>query len=368
MKCISLFSRKGGVGKTSITLSAAIQLAARGKKVAVIESDTQGAMLNHVLRLAQDWDKANDDFKLRLADQYGNVARWNNYLDASSNLGKVLSPLHVSPSVRPDIAELLRKNVHIAALSCAPKDLAKANNRFVMNEDGPNAYFARLNRCVEELHNEAFDYVFIDNTQGLSFAPGVSISWFLEAALREKYEKRNLTFHAWFVSGPGWFDISLLLYEINIYSEFIQNAHPTLIVNRGRRDWLRDVVGDEGTSMELPLGHLFPLKEMGTTQRAALSRRFFASPLWLAIMKEDAFGPMYEQFVCECNLNLALLPFSPAIEVATIAPQEHEGNGVERWSGIVDHMDQLVANVGCYEREFVEPAAACALSREDPTS
>ena len=119
--------------------------------------------------------------------------------------------------------------------------------------------------------------------------------------------------------------------------------------------------------MELRLGGLFRLKDYEQKQRAALSRRFFASPLWLSIMKDTAFGPMYERFVCDCDLRLALLGvFSPAIEMATIAPQEHDGNGVERWSGLVDHMDQLVANVACYEREFIEPAALSAISQENP--
>src|ERR1019366_2163059 len=115
-------------------------------------------------------------FKLRRAEQYGNVARWGSYLEGASDLDKVLSPLHVASSVRPDIADLLREDIYTAALSCAPKDLARLNNRFVMNSDGASLYLTRMNRCVEELHAKNFDYVFIDNTQGLSFAPGVSIS------------------------------------------------------------------------------------------------------------------------------------------------------------------------------------------------
>ena len=48
---ITIHSRVGGVGKTSIAFSAAIQLAAMGKKTALVELDTQGPQLLHMLPL-----------------------------------------------------------------------------------------------------------------------------------------------------------------------------------------------------------------------------------------------------------------------------------------------------------------------------
>src|SRR5262245_56469106 len=61
---ISVHSRKGGVGKTSIGMSTAIQLAALSKKVAFLDLDTLGTYLSQSLPFKADLVRENGIFKL----------------------------------------------------------------------------------------------------------------------------------------------------------------------------------------------------------------------------------------------------------------------------------------------------------------
>ena len=84
LRIISIHSRKGGVGKTSIALSAALQLAAKGKRVALLELDSQGGHWSQVLRLERDWKPRTRRGKSRtwslVKEGYDSRPRLNDYL------------------------------------------------------------------------------------------------------------------------------------------------------------------------------------------------------------------------------------------------------------------------------------------------
>src|SRR4051812_31655290 len=90
MNIVTVHSRKGGVGKSTIALSSGLQLAARGKRVALVEMDTQGCGLNQYLRLAGEWKADGSD----LSDSYALRQRVNDFLITdNTRFGDVLTPL-----------------------------------------------------------------------------------------------------------------------------------------------------------------------------------------------------------------------------------------------------------------------------------
>jgi cellulose biosynthesis protein BcsQ len=343
MEIITIHSRKGGVGKSSIALSAALQVSALGHKVALIELDSQGSGFNQYLRLANDW--SNDETGLSvLADGYAKrprVDKWLLDFDVTANIAKTLTSLLLLRCDDPEFANLkrevdnVRNNLCIGPLSCFPSDLNKLNTEFVMLPSGRRKLHGQLDRLIEQLYKEGYRYAFLDQTQGLSFTPGSTLSWALEQPFKRKSDSW-FRFHVWFVSGPGWADTGLLLYEATIYTEFLRPVTPILIVNRNRADWIYG---------EYERGDTHVLGQKGESENVGL--RLFSTPMWTHI--NIPMTDLYERFSTLC-LKVALLGWDKTVEPSMIAPHPTGRTSKE----------QLQINFDTVEKEFILPALKAA--------
>lgn len=282
---ISIHSRKGGVGKTSIGMSTAIQLAALGYKVAFLDLDTMGAHLSQSLPFKDDLQE--EDGVLKFSREREGKYKDKVYLVTRlfpSNAGRNVSRpsvdsiaqhLAIESTVR-DMASsdgigrrlaMIEDNLNLFPMSPYIRDIDLVN-RLALSRDGQNTYREALAELLSELDSANYNYVIMDNSPGLSFNPGVS----LHTAILEPKKGRRV--FNWFVGNAPWWEHGLIVYEINIYSRLLAklDTKTTLIVNRVGQKWLDDE--------QFSVGEYVPI-ESGSKQFTKLACRLFSTPMWM---------------------------------------------------------------------------------------
>jgi hypothetical protein len=328
MTTVSTHSRKGGVGKTSIILSAVIQLAAKGKKVAVLDLDTQGAYLSQGLPLRRDYLQENHSLRFNLErhgapDVADYVKRpWWSWMvtgDPFKRTGKSSIPLEecrtglaIDDSVRKNMAHSLRvplrnieENLHLFLLSPYLRDLDNLN-KMVFSGEGQKVYRGFLSRAQVEMRDLGYEYLFLDNSSGLSFNPGNNLAWILEEARRA----RDGSFITWLVTGPPWWEQGLVIYEVNVFAGALARCFPTLIVNRVAGPW----IGKEAFA---------PGKRVAIGREQEFTKEFasksFAIPIWFTAGKKFDVKDLIPN-----TMSVAILGESLEIRDASLRPEDVE--------------------------------------------
>ena len=207
MKVISVHSVSGGVGKTTIALSSAIQLAKSGSKVALIELPS-----NSVLR-----DRLNLESNLINGENYRGL--FSGEIQIRSN----------------DLGFGLQKLYFVVSDSSLSSEEV-FNDRHITTSVGRSEFHGLLSQLLSTLRNQEFDHVFFDSHPGLSYFPGVQLSFMLDDRGR-KYDQ-----HVWFACGPKEPDIRKTLYELNIYWSHMKDVWPKIIVNYWYHDHEPNIV------------------------------------------------------------------------------------------------------------------------------
>jgi hypothetical protein len=284
---ISLHSRKGGTGKTSVGLSVAFQLAARGHRVAYLDLDTQGSHLTQCLPLDRDM-KLGDDGSLefqpapdKARPRYGNRLTLSDYIVGAKQAGRavttrdVTSRIELSLMVRTEAEsasvcdQVVAACDNLALLLGSPlvSQIERVNTK-ILSTGGQNEYYKRLSDCLAELESDGYEFVVTDNSPGLSYNPGVGLTWAMEESF-----KKHRSVHPWFVTTAPWWDPGMILYELNVFADILGSSHPTLLVNRSTGPWLEESGFKPGATCRL-------------NDDAELRQRFassiFGIPLWAA--------------------------------------------------------------------------------------
>lgn len=297
---VTIHSRNGGTGKTSVALLAAIQLAAAGRKVALVELSFQGSHLAESLAL---------DFpQIPGIDPYRRPCLiWHH---TGNPLGKPIPavrklsyPLGLSPTlleqqfppIRQALAHL-RDHLHIFATSGFIAD-TDAVHRSVLQSDGQARYRRFLDGSIAHLEGLGYEYILIDNDPGLSFLPGVTLAAFLQE-LGEVEQRRRL--RAWFIAPQPIALVSLLMYELSVYSHLTPKRPSTIVVNRVKGDW-----------HGLTSGERLVATEEATSDEAVppIIRDLFMTRLWSRV--NTPLAPLYNELWVETGFSLAVLGEAP---------------------------------------------------------
>ncbi|HEX3148479.1 MAG TPA: AAA family ATPase [Gemmataceae bacterium] len=358
---ILALSRKGGVGKTSVLLSAAIQLADQGRRVAYVDLDTQGTHLSQFLPLDQDMQPVpgmNGDTEYKFCKdtfiraarkqsgagcpipEYGyrpavqwhmtNVGRPKGYVFP---FGEMVARLAIGSSFREKCgAHRLRvkrvvENLGLFLCSCYLSDLDRLNE-MQLSADGQEQYRNRLSAMIDEFSREGFEYVLIDNSPGLSLSGANTFAWALEwlhgGAKREVYP--------WILSHASWWEQGLIFYETNVYNHVLIKSFPTVIVNRVFKSWLGFAEFSPGTRVPLNGAN------RGLVKRMAAEALIL--PLWLnasSVIQDDS---SLEKFIPN-ELSLVVLGDDPEVRNSMVRPQDDQP--IERASGrsVTEDLDEF---------------------------
>lgn len=287
---ISLHSREGGAGKTSIGLSAAVQLAAAGHKVALVELDSIGPHLGQCLPLSRITLEAGGHLAFRCESlrSVPNLFWWltgwweaprRNVLEAGDKL--VLPPSCVVTR-DPNQLNTMILNLTVFPASCFVRDLDHVN-QMVMRRDTQQRFIWFIRDLVTALERDGHEFVFIDNSSGLSLMGAMMLSWMR----RMRKTKHRIRMEPWFVSAESSLH-GLTIFEMNVFEGL---PTPQLIVNRSREEgWhscprgqhrvVGELVGTEDF-FSLPLW-------LGTERRVEdLARDFLPSDMHVAVLQED---------------------------------------------------------------------------------
>lgn len=289
---VSVHSRKGGVGKTSIVMSTAIQLAAQGKKIAVLDLDTLGAHLSQSLPLKDDLKEAGEvlEFNVeespngeRYSDKPYIAWRFTGHPKGPKLpiplLAVVKQHLAVEQSVREmasasnvlDRLSAVEENLCLFPMSPYIRDVDRLN-KLTLSKDGQEKYLKVLAELVAELDDNGYEYIIMDNSPGLSFNPGLTLHMALKEGLsQQKKESRQV--HNWFVGNAPWWEQGLTVYEMSTYRDHLKNLNAVLVVNRVGRKWLDDD--------DLQAGTCWPI-EKNTNLYKKLVDQLFCIPMWLS--------------------------------------------------------------------------------------
>jgi cellulose biosynthesis protein BcsQ len=306
LKVVMALSRKGGVGKTSILLSAAIQLAAAGKKVAIVDLDTQGTHLSQFLPTDRDFVAIGSDNAIDYQFAQGAFRNHDNrempvYGDRP-NLAW-LFPRSRRKGTRPTVMELMGRivvpaelsrafvehrggaqssdplnkvinNLGVWLCSCYLRDLDTINNSIVTKE-GQETFRNVLTEIAETVAKNGFEYLLIDNSPGLSFTGANGLAWAFEWSLNHPPSPGVPTVHPWLVGLANWWEQGLMLYEANVYAQQFVHLSPTLVINRVYQPWLGEP--------EFGPGCYVPLRgEARPALLAKMARKLFTVPIWIA--------------------------------------------------------------------------------------
>lgn len=281
---ISVQSRKGGVGKTSIALSAAAQLAGHGFRVVFLDLDGLGSHLSQALPTERDYRLANGSFELAPQYERRPWSSWratgNPFHEGIPQIGELLDKLLLVENIRHHADQLgvsnrdfERLNSHLSFLlfSCYLRDINDFNN-LVGTQQGNTAIRQYLESVVRDLDA---DFVIIDNSPGLAFNGGVCLSWALSNAMLAPED----TVHTWFVTQTPWWEQGLVIYETNIYQDHLARAHPRLVINRVRKNsWCGLLPGTDYSLRRGEDGSY--LSTNGPDAARALARRLQMIPIW----------------------------------------------------------------------------------------
>jgi CobQ/CobB/MinD/ParA nucleotide binding domain len=381
MTTVSTHSRKGGVGKTSIILSAAIQLAAKGKKVAVLDLDTQGAYLSQALPLRRDFLQDSNPLQFDLGRNelpHGSPYAkrpWLSWIITGDPFKRPKTPflkdcgsgLAIDESLRENLTEPLRKRIEhvqdkltLFLLSPYIRDLDHLN-KFPLSLDGQKRYRAFLSRTQGEMRDLGYEYLFLDNSSGLSFVPGNSLTWVLERARSSE----GGPFITWLVTGAPWWEQALVIYEVNIYPGALARASPTLIINRAAGPWMGKNAFKPG--QRVAVGENPKL-------RNEFASKSFAIPVWFASVNKQ----FRSQDLIPNTMSVAILGESTEVKNASLRPEDvqvgerdksEKGSVTETEGGARDDPGEVLVNERLSDlfanwsmkfiRDFVLKAAVC---------
>ncbi len=328
MQIINIHSRKGGVGKTSIALSVAAQLAARGRKTAVLDLDMMGTHLANSLPFAKYVASGRRGFEIVTgepphSDQqpFGRATLfWNKVLVALKSRGKpigttdVLMELQKNKSIVAadvvDEAKKLFQNLRIMPCSCFIRDIDQSS-QFVHTQSTRDRFERFLSRVAADCHKDGYDYFIVDNSPGLTLSPGLNLHWTL--SIPDSTNKWAC--HCWFVCGPAPWEPGLTLYEILGLPHFqLQKlASAVLFVNEV-----------DSTYRKLKEGNLFELAAC-----PGLTDAIREIPMWKASpLSGDDFT---EKYVTPLGIKVALLGSDPAVP-ASMRETSDDYGGWSDWT------------------------------------
>jgi cellulose biosynthesis protein BcsQ len=369
-------SRKGGVGKTSIALSAAIQLAAEGKRVAFVELDTLGSHLAQVLPTDRDFEETPDGYQFNpgafsrsgsdknrpRAPEYRERPNYAWYFPLERrgyrrpSFEDIETHLVIGAEVKQafgDGSSLETIQRHLG-LFLAPSYLAEVSvlNDLQLSKEGQRQFREFLTKFVAQLAEHEYQYVVVDNSPGISFLAANVLAWALEWVRDRDRE----TCHLWYVNTPAWWDMGLTLYESNVYGHLLEISRPAFVVNRARAPWLGISALEPGRRIEL-----------GTEQRRLANEIVAQSlflPLWQASLVRGARKQMAEKFL-PLTSAVAILSHDEGVRLSMLrqedepesAPDEHAGQSPIEFSQ--QHAQAVLTRLANkFLTGFLVPAAA----------
>lgn len=239
-RIVSLHSRKGGVGKTTLALSAALQLACRGQKIALIEMDSQGGHLSESLPYSRGQRRGAPDlatYMLKLAEGRQDESVWEmgRCLVVEAPAVDTSEVDNGSAAKKPsgnEIITRLHSNLRVFPFPQSPSTKFEFQDQFYTTV-GRRDFAERLANISNRLGDEGVDTVILDHAPGLSFGPGVGFAWAL------RWAKQGNTAHVWIVSGWQPWDPASVFYELAVVEEDdLKRANTVLIVNKAAQNWL----------------------------------------------------------------------------------------------------------------------------------
>lgn len=353
---VSIHSRKGGVGKTSIAMSTAIQLAALGNKVAVLDLDTHGAHLSQSLPLKNDLTEENGTLlfnpdkdsternysdKPYLAWRFAHLSPASPKGSKSLPLRDIAQQLAVEQSVLDaastyglgDKIARLSENLYLFPMSPYIRDIDRLNN-LTLDNDGQKRYRDVLSKLLVELDVEGYHYIIIDNSPGLSLNPGLTLQTALtEGANKSSKDKREV--HSWFVGNSPWWEQGLIVYEMNVYRDYLDALYTTLIINRVGQTWLDDKSFHVGKHW---------LLQKDTEQYQKLVERLFCIPMWIAAGQADRLA---NRFLLPERFGISILGDDDTIRKAQMTDADWRPAGAAATNGLMSNP------TGYCNRDFV---------------
>ena len=205
--------------------------------------------------------------------------------------------------------ESMTENLRIFPASCYVSDLDDIN-KMVTDRERQRAYTSFLNVIVQALSESDYEFVFIDNSPGLSLNGAMALNWTLRLA-GDANLRRGLgaSVWAWFITMASWWEQGLLEYEVNVYADSLAHVNPVLVVNRtSGGDWIgcfppgesasaRELVDEaavEGVAGGVSADRLAELKSL-----------FFHLPLWLGAERDPQ--TLLMDFVLPQRLRVAVI-------------------------------------------------------------
>lgn len=357
---VSINSRKGGVGKTSIGLSAAAQLAAVGKKVAFVDLDAQGTNISQCIPFngVASADPQDSEHLVFKHDDNGTLYRNRPYMfwwlqgkPQTRLLGVLASAEQIlaSGACRARAEELnvgdrltaVVNNLAVFPASCYVSDLDEVN-KMHLGSESQKAYENFLTNLVSTLSRD-YEFIFIDNSPGLSLSGATSLSWAIKLARASaKTPDASVRVWTWMAGLASWWEQGLLAYEFNVFGEALTSANPVLIVNRALGDWLGWFVPGTHLSAASLWADAKANRGEAYNRLAELQSLFFHMPLWMGT--EQTVDQLLLSYVLPQGLCISVLGddadiarashayYANGERDAVVRPDEAPvGDGPRRW-------------------------------------
>lgn len=158
MEIIAVINYKGGVGKTTVTANIASELAFKGKKVLIIDTDAQASLTFSFVQ-PDYWDANLKDGKT-IKNWFDAIANGDEPQPLSS---LIISPPSVNSIVVPQGGKLDIISSHLGLIN-VDLELATLLGGANLNQTKRNytKVHGKLRQAVKELESLEYDYVFID--------------------------------------------------------------------------------------------------------------------------------------------------------------------------------------------------------------
>jgi chromosome partitioning protein len=156
MKVIAVINYKGGVGKTTVTANIASELAFRGKKVLVIDTDAQASLTFSLVR-PEYWDSDLKD-KKTIKSWFDAIADGND----PPSLGSLIeTPAVVNSAAKNGRLDLIASHLGLINVDLELATLLGGAN-LMQTKKNYSKVHGRLRQSINELRCLNYDYVLID--------------------------------------------------------------------------------------------------------------------------------------------------------------------------------------------------------------